>query len=231
MKKLFLYLFLIPTFILTSFSYIILTDFNLVPIKLDAEYYDPWTAPDDTEIFGLGVSSKHNCPIFDEDFSYIDPPKNINYACVFYRDIDFDGNDEVIEQFTRAGQRRRDAFLVYKKNKEGSLKLITGMPFTSNKIYLDGEKIDTGVDDYTRFDPIHQTIHSQISGGWCQSNVFTHQKLDGKWVLISEVSSSRFFGFCTAQHYAVKNNKKELKFVNFYSKDVRQHLMKLEDFF
>ena len=56
-------------------------------------------------------------------------------------------------------------------------------------------------------------------------------RLDGEWVLISEVSNSRFFGFCTAQYYEVKNNKKELKFVNFYSEDVRQHMMKLNVFF
>ena len=91
---------------------------------------------------------------------YKDKPKSCLES--FHRDVNFDGEGELIKRQLKAGQRFRDSFEVYKNDT-----LLTDIPFNQ-------------IDSSTKFDPVNKTIEIMRSGGACGSEYETYKVEDGK---------------------------------------------------
>jgi antitoxin component YwqK of YwqJK toxin-antitoxin module len=74
----------------------------------------------------------------------------------FFKDLDFNGVDELIAREYKAGQRWHDSLIPYKKQPNGKYTLMTTTPFDE-------------IDSSTKFDPVNKTIEITRSGGACSS--------------------------------------------------------------
>lgn len=98
-------------------------------------------------------------------FTLLDCYKNYKPSnCLesFHKDVNFDGEGELIKRQPQAGQRWRDSFEVYKNGT-----LLTDIPFNE-------------IDSSTKFDPVNKTIEIMRSGGACLSEWETYKVEGGK---------------------------------------------------
>ncbi len=101
----------------------------------------------------------------------------------FYKDVNFDGVDELIKRLSNAGQRHSDAFEVYQKNSDGEYVLLTDVPF-----FKDSRSQFNLMDSSTVFDSMNKTIKITYSSGACSSEYETYKIDNAKAKLIKLIA-------------------------------------------
>ena len=131
---------------------------------------------------------------------------------ILLRDVDFDGENELVVRKKNEGQRFADAYDIYEKDESGKFVNNDGSYLNKNKLTAPPFN---DIDSLTTFNPADKTIVVYGSGGSCHNSERVYKKFDNLFKLISvtkwreEVDKGDYV--CIRYLYDMINGKEVLK--------------------
>ena len=128
------------------------------------------------------------------------------------RDVDFDGENELVVRKKNEGQRFVDVYDIYEKDESGKFINSDGSYINKNKLTAPPFN---NIDSLTTFNPTDKTIVVYGSGGSCHNSERVYKKFDNLFKLISvtkwreEVDKGDYV--CIRYLYDMINGKEVLK--------------------